>query len=117
MPIIIASNMYSTKTKIKINGQEVTSYKKKGFNYYLLYGMNLNTGKVNWYTYDSEEKTLQRYIESDNISIEKSNDYLFLIYILGGVIGLLIIFIMILFIKYKRKWKVTLVAFFLYIKD
>ena len=91
------------KTIIKINGSDVTSYKKKGFNYYLVYGMNLDTGKVNWYTYDSEEKTLQRYLESDNISKEKSDDYLFLIYILSGVIGLLIIFIMILFIKYKKK--------------
>lgn len=90
------------KTVININGQDVTSYKKKGFNYYLIYGMNLDTGKTNWYTYDSEEKTIQRYIESDNISKEKSDNYLFLIYILSSVIGLLIVFIMILFIKYKK---------------
>lgn len=91
-----------TKTVIKINGNDVTSYKKKGFNYYLIYGMNLATGETNWYTYDSEEKTLQRYIESNNTSNEKSDNYLFLIYILSSVIGLLIVFIMILFIKYKK---------------
>ena len=49
------NNTKYKKTTIKIKGQEVVAYKKSGLDYYLIYGMNLNTGKVNWYTYDKEE--------------------------------------------------------------
>ena len=58
-----------TKEIIKINEKEVTAYKKEeGF--YLVYGMNVENGKESFYTYDKEEKTFQRYLETDVISTD-----------------------------------------------
>ena len=91
------------KTTIKINGKEVVAYKKSGLDYYLIYGMNLNTGKVNWYTYDKEEGTIQKYTGSNKSAALDNNSYLVLVYSLAGISGLLILFIMILSIKYKKK--------------
>ena len=91
------------KTTIKINGKEVIAYKKKNLDYYLIYGMNLNTGKVNWYTYDKEEGTIQKYAVSNKSNIIDNDNYLFLVYTLSIISGLLVLFMMILFIKYKKK--------------
>lgn len=93
-------------TKIKINDEEVTVYKKDGYSYYLIYGMNLETGKTGWYSYDEEESTLQRYVENNSHEVnEKNNNYFVLIIILSGIIGLLFVFISILFIKYRKMLK------------
>lgn len=91
------------KTTIKINGKEVTVYKKSGLDYYLIYGMNLNTGKVNWYTYDKEEGTIQKYADGNKVNTLDDNKYNLLVYTLACISGLLTFFMMILFIKYKKK--------------
>ena len=90
------------KTSIKINGKNVTAYKKKGLDYYLIYGMNLKTGKINWYTYDSEEGTIQKYLEGDQVKVIENNNYLFLVYVLSGISILLMFFTSVLFVKYKK---------------
>ena len=97
------NNTKYKKTTIKIKGQEVVAYKKSGLDYYLIYGMNLNTGKVNWYTYDKEEGTIQKYAGGNKISVIDNNNYLVLVYALAGISGLLLLFVMILAIKYKKK--------------
>lgn len=91
------------KTTIKINGKEVIAYKKSGLDYYLIYGMNLNTGKVNWYTYDKEEGTIQKYADGNKANTIDDNKYNLLVYTLASISGLLTFFMMILFIKYKKK--------------
>ena len=91
------------KTTIKIDGKEVIAYKKSGLDYYLIYGMNLNTGKVNWYTYDKEEGTIQKYAEGNKVNTIDDNKYNLLVYTLASISGLLTFFMMILFIKYKKK--------------
>ena len=91
------------KTTIKIDGKEVIAYKKSGLDYYLIYGMNLNTGKVNWYTYDKEEGTIQKYASDSKTNVIDNDNYLFIIYTLSAISGLLVLFMMILFIKYKKK--------------
>lgn len=93
------NNNYKEVT-IKINGQHVNAYKKKGLDYYLVYGMNIKTGKKNWYTYDKEEKTLQRYIDSSDISSDTLNN---LVILLGSISGVLMFFLFVLSIKYKTK--------------
>lgn len=97
------NNTNYKKTTIKIKGQEVVAYKKSGLDYYLIYGMNLNTGKVNWYTYDKEEGTIQKYAGGNKISVIDNNYYLVLVYALTGISGLLLLFVMVLSIKYKKK--------------
>lgn len=93
-------------TKLKINEEEVTVYKKEDVKYYLIYGMNLETGKTGWYTYDEEESTIQKYVENNQKEVkEQNNQYLVLIIVLCSIIGLLFIFISILFAKYRKSLK------------
>lgn len=94
-------NNYKSMT-IKINGKTINVYKKNGLDYYLIYGMNLDTGETNWYTYDQKENTIQRYIDTED-SNNKTEQYLFLIIILSSCMGLLIVFSAILLIKNKSK--------------
>lgn len=53
---------------IELGEREVEVYKKEGKEFYLLYGMNTETGEYAWYSYDKKEGTLQRYIEEKETS-------------------------------------------------
>lgn len=85
------------KTKIKINEEEVTAYQvDKDSVYYIIYGMNLNTGNKDFYMYDSEEHTIQRYNTQmlDKLSNEKDK-YLALVLVLSSVCFLTMLFLLI----------------------
>lgn len=93
------------KTSVKINEESVVAYKVSGDSKLLLYGINLATGKKNYYTYDSKEKTLQIFDKDkylDKLKEEETNKYL--IYGLSGGILLLII-LLILVCSKNRKMK------------
>ena len=92
------------KTKIKINGESVTAYKSnKKSDFYLVYGMNVNTGDIGWYRYDATDKTLQRYETRDleNLSM-LNNKYLITITVLSTSILMLMLFLLILFSRLKH---------------
>ena len=92
------------KVIIDINGDKVTSYTtSKKSDFYLVYGMNVNTGDLGWYRYDSKDKTLQRYETRDleNLSI-LNNKYLITIAILSTSILMLMLFLLILFNRIKH---------------
>lgn len=75
---------------VKIGDKEYSGFIKEG-SYSLLYGMNLETGKENFYSYDSDEGTLQRFSSSVVVK-DKANSYVFF-----GLVGLCIFeFIMII---------------------
>lgn len=87
-----------TKDTIKINELDVNVYKKED-GFYLVYGMNIKTGKESFYTYDKEENTFQRYVETNVIE----TDTLKLIFIaLALVISILLGIIVALSIKVKQ---------------
>ena len=89
----------------KINDYDIYIYKNgKKSNFGLLYGMNINTGKLGWYRYDLEEYTLQRYETKDleRLSII-NNKYLITITILSMSILMLMLFTLILISKIKRR--------------
>lgn len=93
------------KTSIKINEESVVAYKVSGDSKLLLYGINLATGKKNYYTYDSKEKTLQIFDKDkylDKLKEEETNKYM--IYGLSGGILLLIILLILVSSK-NRKMK------------
>lgn len=92
------------KVNIDINGDKVTSYKaNKKSDFYLVYGMNVNTGSLGWYRYDSKDKTLQRYETQDLENLSILNDkYLVTIAILSTSILMLMLFLLILFNRIKR---------------
>ena len=90
------------KTSTKINEQSVVAYKLKGDRKLLLYGINLATGKENYYTYDSKEKTLQIFDKDkyeDNLKDEETNKYM--IYGLSG--GILLLFILLVLVSSKNR--------------
>lgn len=93
------------KTSVKINEESLVAYKVSGDSKLLLYGINLATGKKNYYTYDSKEKTLQIFDKDkylDKLKEEETNKYL--IYGLSGGILLLIILLILVGSK-NRKMK------------
>lgn len=93
-----------TKTKIKINEREVTAYKFDDNSvYYIVYGMNLNTGNKDFYMYDSEEYTIQRYDTTmiDKITKEKDK-YLSIVLVLSCVCFLSMLFLLIEVNKYNK---------------
>lgn len=91
------------KTKITYNDQEITAYKandKSG--YALIYGMNVETGKINTYMYDSVEDTLQIYnteeVDLLNEQIEQMGKLILAIG-MAVIILVIVIFICIIIIK------------------
>ena len=93
------------KVKLVINDEKVTAYKTdKNSDFYLVYGMNVNTGEIGWYRYDSVDVTLQRYETKDleNLSFI-NNKYLITIVILSISILMLLLFMLILMVKIRKK--------------
>ena len=92
------------KTKIKINDKEVTAYKfDENSVYYIVYGINLNTGNEDFYMYDSEEYTIQRYDTTmiDKITKEKDR-YLSIVLVLSCVCFLSMLFLLIEVNRYNK---------------
>ena len=69
-----------------INDNKITCYKiSSSSKFCTLYAMDIATGEKDWYTYDLELKTIQRYTEDiNNYNKEKEKDTSILIYILSG---------------------------------
>lgn len=85
------------ETKITINNKKITAYKFSDNDiYYIIYGMNLNTGNRDFYMYDSEEYTIQRYDTTmlDKITQEKDK-YLTIVIVLSCVCFLTMLFLLI----------------------
>lgn len=90
------------KTIVTINNEKVVAYKSTENNsFYLIYGMNIETGAIGLYQYDEEEGTLQRFIVNKDEKEENTNDemYLYTIIGLGGFLSLTYIVILINLIK------------------
>ena len=102
------------KTSIKIDDNTYDVYQlasNKGYS--LIYGLNLNTGKTNWYSYHEDEKTIQVYNDKVITELKKDNQekidtYKKIVIGLGSLsILLLIIILLLLLKKNKRKSKVS----------
>lgn len=95
-----------TETKIKINEKEIKAYKidKNNDIYYIIYGINLNTGNKDFYMYDSEEYTIQRYDTTVIDKYKKENEkYFIVILVLSSITFLSMLFLLIAANKLKRK--------------
>ena len=92
------------ETTITINEKEVKAYKfDENSIYYIVYGINLNTGNKDFYMYDSEEYTIQRYDTTmiDKITKEKDR-YLSIVLVLSCVCFLSMLFLLIEVNKYNK---------------
>lgn len=109
-PLSINKNIKGYKKyEIKINDLNVKVLKiKKDSKFAIVYGIDLDTGKKNYYSYDIENNTIQLYNdEYSNFLI----DYMYIgIYIILGSWALLLIFIIIIIVlcvkNSKRKKKI-----------
>lgn len=94
-----------TKTEIEINGIKVTAYKyKKQTNFYLIYGVNIETGKEGLYEYDTENSSIIKYNSTIIDELNKRIDNYFLIIAVLGVESLVLLTIL-LITNVKRKSK------------
>ncbi len=102
------------KTSIKVDDNTYDVYQltsNKGYS--LIYGLNLNTGKTNWYSYHDDERTLQVYNDKVITELKKDNQekidtYKKIVIGLGSLSILLLIIILLLVLKKnKRKSKVS----------
>jgi hypothetical protein len=94
-----------SKTTIQINSVEVAAYQiDDKSDYAIVYGKNIETGKTNFYLYDKEENTLQRYYTEEATLLRKDiKDYLLITIIFGAGLGLSIIYIIINLVTKKPK--------------
>lgn len=94
---------YEEKKVSLLGDKEITLYQSSKNTYPLVYGVNIETGKTNWYSYDAEEGTLQKFDNTrvEELSIEK-NKFLFLIVVLSGSSLIIMIFLLILCSKVKH---------------
>lgn len=109
------------KTTVKIDEVEYTAYSLKNLKYPLLYGMNVETGNTSWYSYDSEEGTLQRLAGTENVEVKveevkedkkdekcltsdiSTDKFVILSIILGCITGILFITLIIMVIRKNKK--------------
>lgn len=96
------------KMNIMINDQEVNAYKfSKDSNFSIIYGLNIATGKKDYYLYDEENKTFTKYDDEYVNKLEELNNYyLIAATIFAGGIALLVLGLIINNSK-KKKHKKT----------
>ena len=90
------------KKEIKYNDEIIVAYQKAGDkDFYLIYGMNIETGEKNLYRYDDKEKTIQRYVDKDT-KASNSNNNIF-VYIIIGLVSFLIITYIVILVNLLKK--------------
>lgn len=97
---------YYKKTKVTINETEVEAFQYDGVkDYYLIYGVNIETGSEGFYQYDMVNNTITRYNDKIINELTKKNENFLMIIIILGVetLVLLLIFIITLTRKGKNK--------------
>lgn len=93
------------KTTVTINEEKVVGYRVNGDSKLLVYGVNLATGKKNYYTYDKDEKTLQIFdIDKYEKNIKEIKNNKYMIYGLS-IASLFLFILMILFMIKSSKLK------------
>ena len=99
------------KVTIDFNGTKITSYKVSGDSRLLIYGMNLTTGKKNYYTYDRDEKTLQIFdVDKYEEDLKEKQNTEYMIYGLSAGVLLLLLLIILLTSKSSKQKKLVNIA-------
>ena len=93
-----------TTSSIKIGDEVYVAYKNENYEFPLLYGMNVATGKTDFYKYDSVENSIQRFEKVVEVSNNEQLYYYIIIGMLSFIIMSYIVFIVIIInIKNKNK--------------
>ncbi len=92
------------KEEIEIGSQKVEAYKRPNSEFYLVYGLNIETDEKGWYSYDTKEKTLQRFMKAEKEStffLDGNSKYIYIG--VSVVIAFFLAIIIALSLKLKRK--------------
>ena len=101
------SPKYYKQTKVTINGTEVDAYQYDGVkDYYLVYGVNIETGTEGFYQYDMVNNTITRYNDKIINELTKKNENFLMIILILGVETIVIIMILLITLTRKRKDKI-----------
>lgn len=93
------------KSEIKYNNETLVAYKVNDRSKYaLIYGMNIETGEINIYSYDSKEDTVQIYNDEFIVNLQEKNN-IYLKILVGVSIGLALSIGIIIFLLIKNKKK------------
>ncbi len=95
-----------TKTKIKINKEEITAYRYAKTNLYVVYGVNIENNEEGYFVYDKKNNSFTAY-DSKIIDelVEKNNNFLMIIIVLGVETILLLLVVLITLSSKKNKKK------------
>lgn len=95
------------KSTLEIDGIKVPIYKlKDNSRFVICYGMNIETGEYDYYTFDKEEKTFQIRDEEEIKELKKElKTYTYIVYGLGGCLFLFLVIIICLLSSRKKKNK------------
>lgn len=95
------------KVTISINDQEVTAYTyNDNKEFYLIYGINIENNKEDFYEYDKTNNTMSRYNGKIIEELTTRNEnYMMIILILGVETILLLMILLITFIRNKKRRK------------
>ena len=95
-----------TKENIKIVNNEIAAFKYKNLtNYYLVYGMDLSTGKEGYYLYDANNNTFQLFDEELFDALVKENNLY--LYMFIGSLAVILVCIIIILSQLKKKDRVV----------
>ena len=95
-----------TKENIKIVNNEIAAFKYKNLtSYYLVYGMDLSTGKEGYYLYDANNNTFQLFDEELFDALVKENNLY--LYMFIGSLAVILVCIIIILSQLKKKDRVV----------
>ena len=98
-----------TKANVKIDGQNYEVFRlNDDSKFYVVYGMNVATGKKDFYTYDTVNKTFTLYNKELTDALLKQNNLYFYVIIVFGV-GLFLSLICIITLNMNKRKKSKLV--------
>ena len=96
---------YEASKELVIKGYSIKVYYKAdgSTNFVLVYGMNAATGVRDWYQYDIEDGTFQRFQSKEIIKLQEDlKDYFLLVVLFAVGLGLSILLVIILLVKNTR---------------
>ena len=99
---------YENKKEVIIKDYKVNAYYKVDGNpnYVIVYGMNAATGVRDWYQYDLDEGTFQRFQSKEIIKLQEDlKDYFLLVTVFAIGLGLSIILVITLLVKNSKTKK------------
>ena len=87
---------YQANGEVLIDSIKIPIYTSSSQSYPLIYAINIETGEKNWYTYDEEERTLQRFDNSRVEELTHQNQKFLLLILLLSASGFLLMFFLLI---------------------